>query len=367
MSVISPAPYDFAVFGSSPLARLLAGLLAHEHGQRACLVGESHGAFRLTRGIDLSVAPLTRPETWSVLRRGSVETEKLLLRIAPRGLERADPLFVAETAPAREALAHVRHMAMGYGYAVERVGEGIVAPGATALRIRDALTLNRPLLETALDPWLKSAGVRWIDPHDGEPVIKRDGSVRFGSGGSSLEAAHAILVDDAPIIAHLPADERARLLTVHSTTTLLTEPAAPLAAPIMDFLDRGVRLSQRPRRGIAALASGPADEAIARIGASLSHLGRLRRAGQAVFQTVETRDGAPLVGPARGLRATLVTGLGPIGVFLAPSLARFIAGKPSVEEAAYFGPREPGRFHQRALVADYQGPIAAEAALEAVS
>ncbi len=53
---------DFAVFGGTPLARLLAGLLAAKHGRRVVFVGESLSGYRLPRSIDLTVAPLTRPK-----------------------------------------------------------------------------------------------------------------------------------------------------------------------------------------------------------------------------------------------------------------------------------------------------------------
>ena len=32
--------FDFAIFGSSPLALLLGGLLATTHGKAVCLIGE---------------------------------------------------------------------------------------------------------------------------------------------------------------------------------------------------------------------------------------------------------------------------------------------------------------------------------------
>ena len=52
--------FDFVVLGATPLAGLVAGLLASVHLKRVCHVGETYSPFRLQRSIDLSVAPVTR-------------------------------------------------------------------------------------------------------------------------------------------------------------------------------------------------------------------------------------------------------------------------------------------------------------------
>ncbi len=70
--------YDFVVLGSSVLAGLIAGQLAAAHGKRVFLVREPFSPFRLQRRIDLSIAPVTRPETLTLLKRSAAE----LVRIA---------------------------------------------------------------------------------------------------------------------------------------------------------------------------------------------------------------------------------------------------------------------------------------------
>ena len=79
---------------------LLAGLLATAHSKRVCLVGDSGSAFRLPRSADLSVMPVTRPETWALLKETTPEVVRLVGRLRGRsGMQRIDPsLFDAARA-----------------------------------------------------------------------------------------------------------------------------------------------------------------------------------------------------------------------------------------------------------------------------
>lgn len=353
-------PYEFAVFGSTPLAGLIAGLLAAEHRKRVCIVGETSSAFRLPRGIDIAAMPATRPESWALLKQTAPEVVRLLGKIRGRpGMRYIDPVFVAETSAGADALSHMRHVAMGLGYQVERLPDG--GGAGAAFRLRDAVLLHRGRVEPALLAWLAREGVGMLSTRQTNAVIKRDGSVRLEFAGRSVEAAHAVLADDAAILDHLDVGERDRTLHVRTATALLTERTPPLAAAAMIYVDRGVTLVRGPGGGIAAIGLGRPEEAIARIGGCLAGRGPLRRAGQRIFRTIDTVDGAPMIGPARGLRATVLAGLGLSGAFLAPAIARLVAGSASEAEKRYFSAREAGRGNARALVADFADGAGLEA------
>ena len=352
---MADASYEIAVFGSTPLAALLAGLLASEYHKRVCLVAETGSAFRVPRGIDLSVMPVTRPETWALLKETTPEVLKLLGRIRARaGMTRIDPIFVAETPAGADGLAHMRHVALANGYAVERLADG-AGTGGIAYRLRDAVLLRRAELEPILAGWLEKSGVGQLSRPDVVATVRRDGTAKLDFHGSTAEAAHAVLADDAAILQYVAAAERDRTLLLEPATAMLTEPTRPLAAPAMLFVDRRVTLMRGRQGGIIALGAGRPQEAIARIGGCLAERGPLRRAGQRVFRTVGTVDGAPLIGTARGVKATVFAGLGVSGAFLAPALARLVAGVSSDSEKAYFSAREAGRGNARALVAEFVG------------
>src|SRR5687768_15509420 len=141
---------DIAVFGASPFALLLAGLLRAAHGKRVCLVGDSWSAYRLPRGFDVAVMPATRPATWVLLERGMAETIKLLRSIG-RGLyERIDPLFVADTEAGADTLGHLRWVAEGLGFAVEPVADRTLTDSGRIYRVRDAAILVGGSVEPGL-------------------------------------------------------------------------------------------------------------------------------------------------------------------------------------------------------------------------
>lgn len=345
--------FDFAILGSTPMAGLIAGLLKAEHGKRVCLVGDPWSPFRLPHRYDLSVAPATRPETWALLAATSVETLRRLGTLGKGLSERVDPLFIADIPASAGALAHMRHIAAAYGYAVERVAGRTIAETGAACRVQDAVMLVGGRIEPAIGAWLDRLDVRRLPAEATSVTLRRDGTIRLTVGTAVVEAVRAVLADDTAILRHLEPDQRDRVLRLHKATAVLTEPARPLLAPLIGYIDRGVVLAQRGKRGILAIAGGTAVDAGLRIGACLGALAPLKRAGQASFKTFVTVDGAPLIGFAKGLRAIVLAGFGATGAFLAPALARHLAGVASENETAYFAAREPSRGNARQLVADY--------------
>jgi hypothetical protein len=79
----------------------------------------------------------------------------------------------------------------------------------------------------------------------------------------------------------------------------------------------------------------------------------LLRAGQSSFTQLLTVDGAPIVGSLGGVRATVIAGLGVGAAFLAPALARLLAGVAGDSEQAFFAARGAPRGESRRQVADW--------------
>ncbi|HEV7276160.1 MAG TPA: hypothetical protein VGN80_07730 [Devosiaceae bacterium] len=344
---------DLAIFGSTPLAQLLAGLLAAEHGQSVCLVGTPWSPFHLPRRFDLSVVPATRPETWALLAEGTAETLRLLAGIGRGLFERVDPLVIGETAASIDMLAHLRHVASGTGLAAERVTDSRIVAAGTGCRIRDAALLVTGRLEPALESWLDRQGVQRLPADHTSASLRRDGSAQLQQGGEIVDARRVVLADDAAIRRHLPAEIVAKVLQPRAVSSVVTEPARPLAAPFVHYLDRGVMLGQRGGRGpVTALADGD-QEVLPRIGSCLAAQVPLLRAGQTRFERLETLDGAPLVGSVAGSKATLIAGFGVGGAFFAPALARLLAGAASAAEESYFAARGGARAAARRQAADW--------------
>jgi len=320
------AGYAFAVFGSSPFALLLAGLLADRHRRRVCVVCQPYSAWRLPQGFDLSTAPLTRPSTWALLKSVTPESVKLISRIAGKAtIERLDPVFVAETPSGRDVLGHMRHLALGFGLAAElQPPTGTLPPGSSAIRIRDAVFLNRAVLEPALLKWLAELGVVRVN---------------------ALEAAaeFTVLADDTAVLEH-----GSRLLQPHNRASIATTPGPALPSPFVTFLDRGLSLYQNADRAVSAIGRGAVDDVLGQTGGVLG--GEARRTGQAAFVGALTADGAPMLGLSSPDTFT-IAGLGVIGAFLAPTIARFLAGEASQAEADWIDAHSP--LADRSLVAEF--------------
>lgn len=349
---MSDAGFDFAVLGATPLAHLLAGLLASTHGRRVLLVGESQAGYRLVRGIDLSAGAITRPESWALLTRTAPETMRLVARIGGRGaLHRVDPILFAQGREHTETLSHMRHMAAGFGLAAEPVSSSLVGEGRIGVVFRDLVRINRLLLETGIDRWLARGNVVRIGAQKVD--IATDGAVQVLASGTSYSARQAVLCDDEAIMAWLPLRQWPQLLRRITSSSILTTPTRPLAANIMLDLDSGTYLTQQAEGGIAAFGRGDLAEMASHLHALLGRNRQVEQAGQTSFQTLATLDGAPAFGRVSGVGADVVAGLGCYGAFIAPALARWLAGDATPAEAEWFGARLVNRAGKTAPVDDY--------------
>jgi hypothetical protein len=349
---MSETQFDFAVFGTTPLAHLLAGLLATVHDRRVMLVGESQAGYRLPRGIDLSIAPMTRPESWAMLGQNLPEATRLVARIAGRqALSRLDPIFFAQGQRDTEALSHIRHMAQGFGVAAEAVAPSLLGEGRSGIVLRDAIRINRPALEAGLARWLDRGGVRRASPQ--KVSIEADGRTEVLSAGVAYHARQAILADDEAVMNWLPLRQWPPLLRRQPFASVLTTPTQPLAAGVMLELNSGTFLIQQMEGGIAAFGPGDLAGFSSHLQALLGRERQVEQAGQTGFQALLTQDGAPVFGRAGGVGADVIAGLGCAGAFLAPSLGRWLTGGASTSEAAWFEARLVNRSGKSAPVDDY--------------
>lgn len=344
--------FDHLILGSTPVAGLVAGLLAIEHGKRVCLVGEPFSPFRLRRHFGLSISPVTRPETLILIKRAATETGKLVNSIGKGLMTRVDPLFVAETPESVAALSHFRHLAYTLGYAVEPVADRSLADGLM-VRVRDAQLLGHGRLEPALEAWLKKHEVRHLDAAETDITLRKDGTARIVHDGRTVEAQQAVLVGDRAILHYLDAGSLDRSIETIPGTSFLLEGGKPLPSAFINFIDRGVMLEQDGKVSMSALVSGDPATTRARLGSAAARSGALRIAGETGHPTLHTVDGAPYFGPGRGTKALIVAGLGASAPFLAPVIARQLAGKSAADEADWFAARGPTRGNQRLQVSDY--------------
>jgi hypothetical protein len=344
---------DHVVIGSSLMARLLAGLLASRHGRKVVFVGESHAGYRLARSIDLSVAAITRPQSWAMLRGGVPETLRLLGHIAGRGAWRhVNPILFATGAGDIEALSHIRHMASSFGLHSEPAPSAATGNSRSGIILRDAIHLQHTVLEPALDRWMAQTGVRTARPRHIE--VRADGSALLACDDESFPVRHAILADAEAIIAHLPLPQWPVLLRRIEASSVLTRPTRPLAADVMIAVDTDTVLQQQPEGGILGMGRGDLAAFSGQLQSLLGDGRPLEQVGQTSYTRLVALDGAPAVGRVDGNGADVISTLEPYGAFLAPALARWIAGEPAPQEADWFSDRLVSRRRDNSAVAEYR-------------
>lgn len=326
--------YDHLIIGSTPLAGLVAGLLRREHGRRVCLVAEPYSSFGMERRFDCSIAPVTRPETLALLKRLAAETLKLVNGIGRHLTDKVDPLLVAESPASMAALGHFQHLAQLLGIEVERLADRTISEGRM-LRVRGQHLIAHHRFAPALEAWLDQIEVTRLAPDDSAITLRKDGTARIVAGGREIEASTVLLADDAAVLAHLAPDAWDRAVVRIDSTALLLQPAKPASTPLSLWLDRGLVLRQEAKGALAATLTGDRHIAEARVAGAAMRSLPLRRAGAASFDSLATTDGAPLLAAGRGTRVLHLAGFGLSGAFLAPAIARQLAGVASEAEAAW--------------------------------
>lgn len=349
---MAKTPVDFAVFGASPLALLLAGLLAHHHGRTVALIAETESRYRLPRAIDVSVAPITRPEHWALLTKAVPETRGLLAGIGGRrAMRRLDPVVFAETTTGQEALGHVGHMARGHGFLVDRVTMAKRDRARQAIRIGDALALDRHALLAPLEKWLTDAGI--VRFHPEHATITPEGGVDIRTADTETRASRTILVDDAAILRHLPEASRPDVLQHIPNASILTSTQNRLAGDVMMDLDTGTTLLQAERQSVAAWGPGNLARFSSRLAPLLDQQGVRQQIGQSGYDALASADGAPIIGSVGESAPIILTGLGSTGAFLAPVLARWLANQAPADEADWCASHRPAPLAERLAIADF--------------
>jgi hypothetical protein len=330
---VAGTTYDFAIFGSTPFAAILAGSLAR-HGKRVLRVGSRASPQRLSRRFDLALPMATRPQTWSVLSEGAREIRALLLAMgAPDALIPVDVRLETDTDASAAFASHMSHLALAHGLKPSRKGP--------STRWRNVTVLRSERAEDKIADWLAAAGVRSIDPHEVRMSFATSDTTSLIGPDGDISAGTVIAADDVAIL-ELPADLRPPILRAEELTTTLVGKIRPLNAPVALFPDRGVSLMQRDDGSVLALVSR-SDDIEARLASVFSGPFPIARLATGRTHHLVSIDGAPLVGALNHSGLSAAAGLGNAAIFFAPALARHLTGGASKMEADWFAAHDPAR------------------------
>ena len=332
---MSDPKFDFAVLGSSPFAALLAIALVVNHKKNVCLVQKLPAPLQLVRDVGLSVAPVTRPETWSLLTHSNGNLNTLLGGRAPSILTRIDAIFAAYSHAGVDALGHIRHMAAAFGhittpFSKKKLGaysSGFAFEGVKRFR-------HRPFYETLPD-WLTEIGVTVLEPARTEISVGRKYAVL--DSGEGARRADAVIVTDADVGSKLLALPKLKQLCAISTSTaLLSEPGGKSIFPVICDIDANAQYCAHPDGRLECVVHGNSKSAQQWLSRNLPTNTETRLAGMVEFPVLRSTDGAPIIGQVSASRLYLALALGQSAPFMAPAVARHFAGNGTPSEDIFF-------------------------------
>lgn len=347
--------FDFAIAGSTPLCGVLAGILARDHGAKVCRIGHFVDALLPQRGFDISAGPITRPDTWRLLKSSVPETVKLLNGISnAKVYERIDYGMVALGKAGVHGLDYIQNAARGYGAQTERLPDSSSYRTAYAFR-HTVRTLRRPLI-AALPAWLDAQGVVDIEPADARIRKAQNGPISVNWSGGEAEIGTLILAGDAAMLAHGHQGDVQSLFHKLPMAALLLETSPKLVTPVMQAIDAGLTLYQRSNGALDCAGHGKASELGQAAAAYFEDGEKLRLAGSAVFDSLLSRDGGAVFGAKARKNVIYLGGLGVTGLFQAPAIARHLAGKSNTLEADYFKSCAPPKGEKLKRVGEFMAP-----------
>lgn len=325
--------YDVAVIGSGALACLVGGLLVSGPARSTVLVTTPPAAFRLPRSLSLGLSPMTRPDRARASLAARTETLALAADLGKGALLAEDVSFLARNSADLDGLGHFRHLMRSFGETVEP----LLARGSDqpiGVRVRNLAVGAPTRFDMAASDWADRAGVRRLDARETAVALKRDGSCRLTYAGITTEAAQAVLLSDEAILALAAPDSLDKVLEiVPQEAALLSAPGLRLRSPVQVDLATGLTLFGH-RGTFLALTDGRVrlEQALSQAMPDAAGVGILSHAR---FDALVSRDGAPYFGHLKNSRTLLAVALGPMAAFLAPMVARWVAGTLTEVETAF--------------------------------
>jgi len=204
-------------------------------------------------------------------------------------------------------------------------------------------------------------GVTIVDPGEFTFSFRRDGSVAaksikgLKSDLKAIEMDRFILADEASILAHGRNEDINRLFMPIQASSIVTAPAGQNKEKFILNPEYNFCATSNPDGGYKVLADAPVDK----FGALLAHFvdpnPEFYLQGKAVFNTLKSRDGAPIVGSVTPSSPWLLGGLGNYAIFLTPAIARYICDVATDSEQEYFTAHTASKNRKPHAIADYIG------------
>jgi len=348
--------FDFAIIGNTPKAALLACMLAKTHKKQVALIASPPNKLRPLHGFDISIAPITRPKTWKILKENIGQTIEFLNKSGIiKTYEHVDPLFFATNLKGQTALSHVQSMANAYGFSVEKQAHS--EKYISAYKFPDAIRLLRRPFFASLNERLKKCNVQIISPKDIKIIYKK-AQMHISSGKEKIIAKQVILVDDKALLNHLSNSNIENNFIKTQNSGFLIEPINKIKNPITYNLDNGITIHQRNDGAIDCLGECSVQILEQEIKETITKNKTVRLAGRTNFMSLKTLDGAPIFGKIARSKFISICNFNMSGFFQTPAIARILSDKANQLEKEYFLALAPkSKNYNRKNITEYS-PIA---------
>ncbi len=347
---------DFAIIGSSPKAAILACMLAKTHAKSVLLISKDPHNLRPQHGFDISVAPITNPKTWKILKSNIPKTIEFMNKTSSKNIktkitERIDPLFITTEQAGKTAFSHCRNLATGYGFNVEKQAQS--EQFLSSYKFTDATRLLRRPFFASLEQRLKNCNVQRLDPNKIRIKNKKD-DIEITSNKISYYAKQVVLVDDNALLNHLPDADISTQFIKTSIFGFLSEPIKSIKNPIIFNIDNGLIIHQRENGSLDCLAPKNKQTLEQQICLMLNKEQSTRIAGKTQFNKLYSPDGAPLFGKIGRSRYISICNFGTTGLFQTPAIAAMLSENSNEFEQQYFSSLAPkSKTHKRENIAQY--------------
>ncbi len=351
---------EFAIFGSSPLAAILACSLSKIHKRETIIFTALSSPLLPIRQFDCSADLITRPQSWRILQENIPQLQQLLkdFPLSPNSsfshpLELINPLFIAKEKKGAIALNHMRNIAQYYGFILE--GQPIGQNIEQAILMRDILMLNQRIFALGVKEWLEKNNVKILFPQN--IAIKTDfrTGIKIISENKNIIAKRLIFVGSEPVLNFMNAKERLLNFRKVLTTSLMIEPTEKIVHTTIFDVDNDSILHQEISGTVNIIHHGGEGESNFLAGYfEEQEETNINIAGKTQFENIVSRDGAGVFGSVNGKKISFLAGFGKIGIFLVPAIARMILSKVTEFEREYFTARRPRKNRKiRSDIVDY--------------
>ncbi len=351
---------EFAIFGSSPLAIMLACSLSKIHKRETIIFANLASPLLPIRQFDCSADLITRPQSWRILGENIPQLQQLLkdFPLSPNSssshpLELINPLFIAREKRGALALNHMRNIAQYYGFILE--GQPIKQNIEQIILMRDILMLNQRIFSMGIKEWLAKNNVKILPSQNTKIKTNFSAGIKFISENKNIIAKRLIFVDDEAILNFMPAKERLLNFKKIPTSSLMVGTMEKIIHTTIFDVDNGSIFYREPS-GIVNIIhheEGGEGNFIADYFEEREKLD-INITGKAQFENIISRDGAGIFGSVKEKKISFLAGFGKIGIFLVPAIARMILSKATEFEYEYFTARQPRKDKKiRSNIADY--------------